>query len=149
MTQDCPDILSPEQFEAFFKKFYWLQGPRLDKYDILADLSMQDVRCSFRTAAQKFHIIDEQGQRPVIVRYGDGADLIKVLEQSKPKRNLMRRLQRYIVNIPRYVHASLLENGAIRELHPGIYVQALPSMYDEAFGFCPDKLILGPDELVV
>lgn len=150
MSTDCPDILAPAQFEKFFRQLYWIQGERLDKHQILADLQMsRDFRCSFRTAADKFHLIDEKGQAPVIVTYGEGAALIRELEKGKPERWLLRRLQRYVVNLPRHLHSKLVANGAIREIHPGIYVQCHPSLYDENLGFCPDKsMIYEPDELI-
>ncbi len=147
MSQECADILAPDRFESFFREFYWLQGPRLDKHGIMADLKMNDFRCSFRTAAEKFHLIDEAGQAPVIVTYGDGAALTRELEQGKPERWLLRRLQRYVVNIPRSLHSRLLTEGKIREVHPGKYVQGYPSLYDKDLGFCPDKEY-GPDELI-
>ncbi len=151
MSQQCADILAPDRFEQFFSEFYWLQGKGLDKHDILVDLQMSsDFRCSFRSAAEKFHLIDEAGQAPVVVMYGDGADLIRTLEQSKPERWLLRRLQRYVVNLPRYLHSRLLAEGAIRELHPGIYVQGHRALYDGDLGFCPDKsIVYEPDELMV
>ena len=151
MSQECADILAPDRFESFFKEFYWLLGKGLDKRDILLDLKMDgDFRCSFRSAAEKFHLIDEAGQAPVVVMYGDGADLIRTLEKERPDRQLSRQLQRYVVNLPRYLHSRLLAEGAIRELHPGIYVQGHRALYDGDLGFSPDKsLIYEPDELMV
>ncbi len=151
MSQECADILAPDHFESFFKEFYWLQGKGLDKRDILLDLKMDgDFRCSFRSAAEKFHLIDAAGQAPVVVMYGDGADLIRTLEKERPDRQLSRQLQRYVVNLPRYLHSRLLAEGAIRELHPGIYVQGHRALYDGALGFSSDKsLIYEPDELMV
>lgn len=151
ISQDCEDILAPKQFEAFFKELYWIKSERLDKYAILADLKMaSDFRCSFRTAAEKFHIIDETQSAPVIVTYSKGAGLINTLEKEKPGRQMKRKLQRYIVNIPRYLHSKLISEGKIKELHPGVYVQAHPSLYDADLGFCPDRSVLyEPDELVV
>lgn len=151
MSQNAPDILAPEQFEKFFKNLWWIKGPDLDKHQILADLQMsRDFRCSFRTAAEKFKIIDEKCQSPVIVMHGDGAALIGELEKGKPERWLKRRLQRYVVNLPRYLHNRLVSEGAIREIHPGIYVQGHPSLYDDNLGFCADKsMIYEPDELII
>ena len=153
MSQDCADILAPDRFESFFKEFYWLQGPNLDKHDILTNLKMSGgdnpFRCSFRSAAQKFHLIDESQQAPVIVAYGEGADKIRILEKGEPERRLLRELQRYVVNLPRYLHAKLLAEGALRELHPGIYVQGHRALYHKDLGFCPDKSIIRePDELI-
>ena len=154
MSQDCEDILAPDRFESFFKEFYWLQGPNLDKHGILTDLKMisddNPFRCSFRSAAQKFHLIDESQQAPVIVAYGKGADLIKILEKGEPERWLLRKLQRYVVNLPRYLHTKLLAEGALRELHPGIFVQGHGALYHKDLGFCPDKsIIYEPDELIL
>lgn len=150
MAQKCDDILAPEQFEKFFKEFYWIQGDRLDKHQILADLKMsRDFRCSFRTAAEKFQIIDDSQQAPVVVNYSDGADLIKILEESKPERWLLRELQRYTVHIPRWIHTALVDDAAIQEIHPGIFIQVRPALYDTDLGLCPDKSKIEPDELIV
>jgi CRISPR-associated endonuclease/helicase Cas3 len=150
MAQDCVDILAPNRFEIFFKEFYWLQGSRLDEHKILDDLKWTgDSRFSFRTAGKNFHLIDESQQAPVIVAYREGANLIRILEKSEPERWLLRKLQRYVVNLPRYLHAKLLEEGALRQLHPGIYVQGHGALYHEDLGFCPDKsIIYEPDELI-
>jgi CRISPR-associated endonuclease/helicase Cas3 len=154
MSQECEDILAPDRFERFFKEFYWLQGSNLDKHGILTDLKMDGgdnpFRCSFRSAAQKFHLIDESLQAPVIVAYGKGADLIKIMEKGEPERWLKRKLQRYVVNLPRYLHTKLLDEGALRELHPGIYAQGHGALYHKDLGFCPDKsVIYEPDELIL
>ena len=150
MSQECDDQLSLDRFRKFFEEFYWIQGDRLDRHRIMVDLKMSDdFRCSFRSAAMKFHIIDESLYAPVIVTYKDGQDLIKILETSKPERWLLRRVQRYVVNIPRYLHDKLLTEGVIRELHPGIYAQTVSSSYDEDLGFCPDRFTYEPDELII
>lgn len=149
LSRGTSDILAPDEFEAFFRELYWLQGSNLDRFQITADLRMNDFRCSFRSAAAKFHIIDEAGQAPVIVLYGEGAALATILERTGPERWLMRKLQRYVVNLPRWVHDRLLTEGGIRELYPGIFVQGHANMYDPQLGFCPDRsVVYGPDELI-
>jgi CRISPR-associated endonuclease/helicase Cas3 len=150
MSQKCDDPLSLERFEKFFEEFYWIQGERLDKHKILDDLYMSpDFRCSFKSAAMKFKIIDESQYAPIIVKYGKGQDFINTLEKNKPERWLLRGVQRYVVNIPRYLHAKLLIDGVIRELHPGIYAQSVKQSYDENLGFCPDRFDYEPDELII
>ena len=72
-----------------------------------------------------------------------------MLKQGKPERWLLRKIQRYVVNLPRYLHTKLLSEGAVLELHPGIYVQGHGALYHEDLGFCPDKsIIYEPDELM-
>jgi CRISPR-associated endonuclease/helicase Cas3 len=141
--------LSPERFEAFFREFYWIRGPRLDAQGILLDLANHpQLEVNFRTAAHKFRLIDDTSQAPVIVRYHN-EDLLGLLERKEPERWLLRRLQRSVVNLPRYLHLRLLGEGAIREVHPGIFVQGHGALYHNGLGFCPDKsIVYEPDELI-
>lgn len=151
LSEDSGDVLSPDRFRRFFEEFYWLQGERLDKQKILNDLRMsRDFRCGFRSAAMKFHLIDESQQGSVIVRYRGGSDLIEQLKHIGPERWLMRKLQRYVVNLPIHLHKKLLMEGAILEVHPGIYVQGHGALYRDDIGFCADKSIIrDPDDLIV
>ena len=150
LTGKTDDLLSPERFEKFFKELYWLQGDNLDKHGILKDLAPDtELRFSFYTAAQKFKLIDESKYAPVIVSYEDGERLIEMLKKLGPERWLMRKLQRYVVNLPKYVHAKLYNEGAIIEAHPGIFIQLYKAMYHPDLGFCRDKsMIYEPDELM-
>ena len=145
------DPIAPARFEEFFKELYWLRGDQLDSKGILQDLARDaELRFSFRTAAMKFRLIDETSYAPIIVRYGNGAELVNLLDRIGPDRWLLRKLQRYVVNLPRYTHTKLLESGAMRELYPGIFVQEHPSLYDENLGFCADKVaVYAPDDLII
>lgn len=152
LANPTADPLALQQFEDFFRELYWLKGTKgLDAKDIMPDLAPDpQLRFSFRAAASKFHLIDDSAQAPVLVRYGEGRELIEILRKNGPERWLLRKLQRYIVNLPRHVHSRLVAEGAIREIHPGIFVQEHGGLYDPVLGFCPDKsLIYEPDELIV
>jgi CRISPR-associated endonuclease/helicase Cas3 len=150
LAEGKDDHLSPERFEQFFKQLYWLQGNNLDKCSILQDLAPDsELRFSFLSAAQKFKLIDDKQYALVIVRYKEGEELIGLLKKKGPERWLMRKLQRYVVNVPRYLHTKLLSERAIVEVHPGIFVQEDRAMYHPELGFCPDKsMIYEPDELI-
>ena len=94
-------------------------------------------------------MIDDKRYAPVIVRYAEGEMLIGLLKKKGPERWLMRKLQRYVVNLPVYVHNKLHNEGAISEVHPGIFVQESGAMYHPDLGFCPDKsMIYEPDDLM-
>lgn len=151
LQKERDDLIAPQSFTEFFQELYWLQGENLDRYGILKDLAPDgEFRFSFRTAARKFKIIDDSRQAAVIVAYGAGSDLISELERREPDRYLMRRLQRYIVNLPRYLHDKLVSEGSIRLIHEGIYVQGHSAMYDEQIGFCPDRsAVYQPDDLII
>lgn len=149
LANSSGDPLSLSQFEAYFREFYWLQGDRLDKQNIIGLLrNDKELKFSFRTAARKFQLIDEATQAPVIVRY-ENDELLTLLERKGPDRWLLRKLQRSVVNLPRYLHQKLLAAGAIRELHSGIFVQGHGALYHPDLGFCPDKsIVYEPDELM-
>jgi CRISPR-associated endonuclease/helicase Cas3 len=150
LHEGAADPLTPAQFNKFFEELYWLQGDRLDAKDILSDLQADgNFQFSFRTAAGKFQIIDDACQAPVLVQYGEGAKFIALLEKRGPERWLMRKLQRYTINIPRYLHDRLKTDGGIREVYPGIYVQGHTALYHQDLGFCPDRsAIYRPDDLI-
>ena len=150
LSDKTNDLLLPAMFEKFFKSLYWLQGENLDKHGILKDLATDgELRFSFYTAAQKFKLIDDSRYAPVIVSYEEGERLIGMLKKLGPERWLMRKLQRYVVNLPRYVHTKLRNEDAIMEVHPGIFVQEYGAMYHNDLGFCADKsMIYEPDDLM-
>ena len=150
LESDASDLIAPEQFTKYFQELYWLQGERLDQHGILDDLKDGELRFSYRTAARKFKMIDDTKQMPVFVAYGDGAQLIEELSKRTPDRNQMRKLQRFIVNLPRYLHDKLVTEGSIRLIHPGIYVQGHSALYNEKTGFCADRsMVYQPDDLIV
>ncbi len=146
------DPLGQEQFELFFRMLYWMRGTLLDKENILTLLGNDaELRISFRLAAEKFQLIDPTIYAPVLVRYGEkGDNLIGLLRKHGPDRNILRKAQRYVVNVPRHIHGRLREDGAIEEIYPGIFIQGHGKLYDDNLGFCVDgSLIYEPDELVI
>jgi CRISPR-associated endonuclease/helicase Cas3 len=153
LSEPGVDPLQPDNFTTFFRELYWVQGAeRLDARKILNDLKPDsEFRFSLRTAAGNFKLIDDTSQAPVIVVYGeDASKLIEQLTRKGPERWLLRKLQRYVVNLPRYLHNRLLNEGAIREIHSGIFVQSHGGMYDDNIGFCADRsIVYDPDDLIV
>jgi CRISPR-associated endonuclease/helicase Cas3 len=64
--------------------------------------------------------------------------LIANLRAWGPSRELLRRLQRYTVTVPRRAHADLLAHGEIEEMAPGVFVQVRSELYREDVGFVAD-----------
>ncbi|MBU1244007.1 CRISPR-associated helicase Cas3' [Myxococcota bacterium] len=151
MTQHGERSLAPERFREFFGQLYWLRGDRLDRERIISLLpNEREIRIQFRTAAEKFRLIDSNAQLPVIVNWRDGGKWIHCLRQGPPDRWLLRKLQRYVVNIPKTVHGRLLREHAIVEVHPGIYVQEQAGLYREDLGLCPDlSCVYDPEDLII
>jgi CRISPR-associated endonuclease/helicase Cas3 len=138
LEERTADPLAPARFRAYFEDLYWKQGPRLDRYGILALLDhQQQLKIRFRTAAEKFRLIPD-AQLPVVVRYRNHTLLERLwfLKQRgwELDRQLRRRLQRFVVGIPRHLHQQLATSGKIDEWLPGVWVQTFESMYDPELG---------------
>jgi len=130
------DPLDPKLFSEYFQQLYWLKGAgNLDRQGILALLNYnQRLEFSFRTAAERFQLIPET-QQSVIVRHGESERLLARLMRPGAvlDRAILRQLQRYVVNLPCRVHQRLLNEGAIQERHPGVFVQ-MTDFYDSVLG---------------
>ncbi len=151
LAEQQNDPLAPERFTRFFQMLYWMRGDKLDKAGIMKMLGNHpELHFDFRSAAEQFRLIDEATYAPILVFYGDETPrLLELLRRQGPERWLMRKLQRYVVNLPRNVHGRLLAEGGIEELHPGIFVQGHGGLYHQQLGFCPERsLCYEPDELI-
>jgi CRISPR-associated endonuclease/helicase Cas3 len=151
--------LSPDAFHQYFR-LYFAKVSSFDKQQVLADLAGPDVRdfqIQFRTAASKFHLIDNAGQKSVIVWYCEGRfdsqRLIEQLRRIGPKRVLMRQLQRCTVNVPERAWRDLVSQGAIENVKGpegelDIWAQCVPSLYDKVFGLRLEGPAFQGDEFV-
>ncbi|HRJ94754.1 CRISPR-associated helicase Cas3' [uncultured Thiothrix sp.] len=142
--------LHHSHFKTYFEHFYARAESR-DKHGIVDLLSKnaRELKIQFRTAAQRFRLIDEEGFA-VLVTYGDGAKLIAQLKAIGPKRDLMRRLQRYTVTLREREKSRLLQAGDIREFTnlPGVYEQITPGLYDPKYGLSADPVQLNPADTI-
>ncbi|HSQ42681.1 MAG TPA: CRISPR-associated helicase Cas3' [Fibrobacteraceae bacterium] len=141
------ETLEPEAFQLYFKCFYNKVNSFDEKriLDLLAGSDAPYLQFQFRTAAQRFQLIDDAGQKSVAVWFenkGRNRGSRKILEELRftgPSRNLMRKLQRFTVTVPQNVWSALWEQGAIEEIPgpkgpTGIWAQCVPALYDTTFG---------------
>ena len=140
-------------FRLYFEHFY-VRAPSLDKQDIAALLRPEgqgedQLKVQFRTAAQRFQLIDESGYRSVIVRYGDSPALIGWLQKEGLERWLMRKLQRYTVSLPDYQFQKLLGNGDVVEIYPDMFAQTSDALYHPELGVLVDETNPDPGALLV
>lgn len=143
------NVLGRDLAKKFFEHLY-VRAPSLDKHGI-HELLTQDARecqIQFRTVAEKFRLIDDAAYQTFLVRYGDNDALLGKLEKEGPQRWLMRKLQRYSVNLPKCLFAQLEKQGDMREIWPGIYAQVGDKLYDKLLGVVIDGNI-APDDLVI
>lgn len=151
LSGNTSNALGRDIAKQFFEHLY-VRAPSLDKHGIY-ELLTQDARecqIQFRTVAEKFKLIDDSAYQTILVRYGDSHELLDRLEIEGPHRKLMRKLQRYSVNIPKRIFAQLESQGDVQECKklPGIFVQVGDTLYDKSLGVVTDSSIAA-DELVV
>jgi len=144
--------LARSQFSRYFNLF--LSKPDLDKYNINGLLTPSvELDVQFRTAADKFQLIDGRETQAVFVNYEDtGKKLIEQLRAYGPNRDLMRKLQRYTVTLYRHDLNRLLANGDIKELAilPGVYSQVGDTLYDPQVGLLlSDTATIDPASLLI
>jgi CRISPR-associated endonuclease/helicase Cas3 len=92
---------------------------------------------SYRTAAEHFRVIDDQ-TTSVIVPYDDeGKQIIARLNSSESiadLSDLMRKAQRYTVNLFCYELDQLIQNGGLVSVLEGKIMVLRESAYHEEFG---------------
>ncbi|MBT3047414.1 MAG: CRISPR-associated endonuclease Cas3'' [Candidatus Thiodiazotropha sp. (ex Clathrolucina costata)] len=139
------DPLDPGLYRQYFENFYRRIDP--DRKSIEQLLTPYGgIGIYFRTAAERFKLIDDGYQLPVFVAYGEeGWKLIDQLQRLGPERWLMRRMQRLSVNISQRHHERLMKDGFIEEIHPGIYIQCLNGLYDDEVGLVTDPTLSNKD----
>ena len=151
------DPLDRALFERYFRQLYY--QCELDKHGIekLLTVDGRTLAVNFRTAAEKFRLIDDADQASVIVLYrgphGQNATVDQHLAQLRrdgTARWLLRALQRYTVSIHQRDAQRLLAQGDIAELLPGLFVQVSDVAYDATLGLRIDPATpLPPERLMV
>lgn len=143
------DPQNPESFRRYFERFYDKINSTGSQF---SDWLTRDVNpmlaIQFRTAAANFKLIDEQEQQAVIVRYRHNDALIRQLRFAGPSREIMRRLQRYTVNLPARMVSQMKRDGLVEEIHNGIFIQALSGLYT-SIGLDVFKESLPIDDLII
>lgn len=143
------DPLAPGNFLRFFEELYW-KAPSLDEKGIRDLLGPRppDAAMYFRTAATKFKLV-ENDQKTILVPFKEGEYLIDKLRASGPERQLLRKLQRYSVNVYSRDFNNLRHKGAIEELHPNIWVVVFREQYSNITGLLVDEIPSDPDDYIM
>ncbi|MBI5135704.1 MAG: CRISPR-associated helicase Cas3' [Nitrospirae bacterium] len=143
-------------FARYFERLY--HACELDKHGIgkLLEVDGRSLAVNFRTASERFRLIDDEDQASIIVRYrGPGGTddtvdgLIGTLRNKGPERWLMRKFQRYTVSLPRREALRLLAQSDLEEVMPGLFFQRSDWLYDSVIGFVTDGEPLHPASTIV
>ena len=66
----------------------------------------------------------------MFVRFEAGADLIEHMRKQGPSRELLRKLQRYTVSVPKLTFQKSLQTGDFEEIWPGFFSHSYACRYD-------------------
>jgi len=141
---------TPDSFQKYFQKYYASindTGEGWWREQLIKNVN-PDGNVQFRTAGKEFRLIKDLSAS-IIVRFNDNDKLIDQLRFAGPSRGIMRRLQRYTVNVKPDVAERLLKEGRIEEVYEGILVQADSYLYSRDIGLDIYKDSYNPDDLYI
>lgn len=139
--QHGDDPLALEAIRHYFRHLYWQKGDEeLDGHALMGLLRSSRLdSLPFETLAAKYRLI-ESIQLPVIVPYDDTArEALRALEHAEGSAGVARRLQPYLVQLPRQGFDALRRAGAIQPVAPQSYGEQFmqlvnADLYDSRFG---------------
>jgi CRISPR-associated endonuclease/helicase Cas3 len=134
-----PGELLPQDFERYFDRYYGTV-PSLDaqKINDLLTPDREQLSMAFRSASEKFKLIDEDSEAVVVPYVPVGKskspvhDIVGKLKQEPNNRGLLRQLQRYTISIRRKAFEKLAAQGDI--VQTGIVWVASDVRYDARVG---------------
>lgn len=143
------DPLSPENFTAFFSELYW-KANSLDANHICELLrpGRPNLGIQFRSASEAFHVVDDSMMKTLFVPYADGAALIETLKRNGPERWLLRKLQRYTVQVYENQFFTLLHRGSLLEVAPNFFALQCKMEYSEEKGLLIDDICSDPEAYI-
>ena len=143
-------------FGRYFERLYHACDLDVEGIGKLLKVDGQTLAINFRTAAERFRLIRDEDSAPVVVRYRgpDGIDdtidkLLNTLKKHGPERWLMRKLQRYTVNLHRHEVMKLFTQGDVEEIIPGLFAQIGDWLYHPHLGFSSDGTPPTPASIIV
>ena len=140
--------LAHENFERFFSELYW-KAISLDVNNITSMLNSSELTFQYRSASEKFRIIDDSMQKTIVVPYREGKKYIDLIKSFGPERRILRKLQRYSVNVYTQDFVFLKTCNALVEIAPELFALESSIHYDDSFGLSVDDQPIDPDKLIL
>jgi len=135
------NLLGQDAIKAYFSDVYWRKGDELDQKQLLkaCRVGASKLDFPFQKIASDFRMIDSF-MLPVFIPYNDEAKaLLKELESTDEVSSVLRKLQPYIVQIPRSGFDSLQMARVIQMVAPNRFEEQFWELvnldiYDAEFG---------------
>ncbi len=93
--------------------------------DFAGNHTERKIRQAFRTAGEKFSVIEEKEETAVIAPYGEAAEMVELLQKEhepKRKRVILRRLQQYAVPLSKAALGRMGNNAVYKTEEEGVLV---------------------------
>jgi len=139
------------QANVFFRYFALFYSRVNDTGNSFNDWLVRDenpyLHFQFRTAGEKFRLIDDKAQHAVFVRYGDSPRWLDQLRAIGPTRENLRRLQRYAVNLSVWTFNQAKTDGLLEEVGKDYWCWI--GRYDAVIGLDAFGDGRAPEDLVV
>ena len=132
------DPLSLSALDDYFHEVYWVKGEELDSKHILAKTKGRHHTCDFpfETIAHEFKVISTSAL-PVIVPYDETArQLVRDLNHVPRPGAITRRLQPYVVTVPRDARARLVAAGAVQFVREAEFDEQFAVLENESLYSC-------------
>jgi CRISPR-associated endonuclease/helicase Cas3 len=134
LREQASDPTSMKAIQAYFDLLFNLQGQNaFDAKEVLTCFKGPDG-FDFRTAAEKFRLIDNSTVAVIIPRGDEARDLVERLPFVQHPTNILRKLQNYTVNIYENEFDSLNALGVIEMAADTYPVLKDMNYYDEQSG---------------
>ncbi len=137
------DLHDPAVYGRYFQRYYG--SLELDEKRILEDLA----HLNFETVGKNYRIIENQGESVVVPDLEEGDRIEGLLDEARrwgrPSRELMRRLQPYLVGLYSWTFKEAAAQRLLMEIVPGLYRWL--GRYDEMRGLQMESV--EPEDLVI
>ncbi len=130
---------SPQNIERYFTELFRFSGPEIDRHDVVKKFEdgVQDPSrpsFPFDEIAQKFRLIEQSTRTVLVPRPGEAEEIARRLCDGEQSRGLMRRAERFAVNVYESHFDALNARGALCVLNPDFAVLTDLSLYSEDTG---------------
>lgn len=135
------DPLSLNAIKKYFELYFWKKGNECDSQNLMELIASEiiNIDIPFRDISEKFKLIDDYSI-PILIPWGDKKELIKNLKKDDLNKKILRKLQRFTVNITPNIfrrHQDISINYIIPEKEQ--YAVLLnETLYDNECGFSDD-----------
>lgn len=129
------DPISLEAIEEYFKQLFSKDPTVLDKKEIFEEYNKNILHYNFKELSDKLSLIDSP-THPIIIQNKDEAQkLVKELPFAKYPLTIVRKLQKYIVNVYTYELEKLKNDKSVSLVQDGLYVLDIDdSLYSDTEG---------------